>query len=344
MECRSLGWKTSFEIELVAPVGMSRADLACETALRLGGTVHRIFYPQAEPSLVPGVPVFETITQGFAVRDRIGNILARFVDDFTLRDDLDSEAPASDGWYRIGTDDIRLARLIARHSDPDAPLGTVLDPARQLFDGTISVQDGGMRRLDDSGGKPVALAAPLAGQRERACEIIAAPIEIGHVARLEALLFPAQELGFAAPREGAVHVHFDAGPLCDARILQRLMLLLETHRDDLRAACKTNPACRRLGPDTAEVLDVATADGFAELPWSEAAARLRAAKPTKFCDFNIRNLVQRPPDKHTVEMRILGPGLDAGEIVARARLFETLFRFAASRAPLAEAIGLHLSP
>lgn len=340
MSSQALGWKIGVEVELVAPAGLSRADLARETAGRLAGVARRIFHPQAEPGAAPGVPVFETLTHGFAVSDDRGFQVARFVDDFTLRDDLDPAAPAKPGWFRIATDDARIARLMTRHCDPDAPLETVLEPACALFGGRIDTGEGGMRRLDDPHGAPVALAAPQTGERERACEIITAPLDDDHLHRLDTLLAPARALGFLAPREGAVHLHFDAAPLCDARILQRLLRVLEEHRAALRAVCGANPRCRRLGPDTAEVLETAFAEGFAGLSWPDAVRALKRAEPTKYCDFNIRNLVNAPPGKHTLEIRILGPGLDAALIVERAALFEALLRLAAGDAPLAGAARL----
>jgi hypothetical protein len=329
-----LTWKTGFEVELLAPPGLTRADLAVEAARRAGGSVHRFFHPQAEPSAVPGVPVFETLTRGFAVADAAGARLAAYVDDFTLRADLDQSVAAAPGWYRIASDDARLARLIARNSDPGAPLERVLEPACALFGGAIRSQPGGMHRLDDANGVPVAMAAPQLGERERACEIITAPIGSDHEARLEALLAPARDLGFLLPAEGAVHVHFDGAALCDARVLQRLLRLLEANREALRAACDTNPRCRRLGPDSDAVLATVFSDDFASLAWPAARARLIEAAPTKFCDFNILNLARPPRDKHTLEIRILGPSLDAGWIVSRAAMFEAILRHALDHAPL----------
>jgi hypothetical protein len=329
-------WKSGFEIELVAPPGLSRADLADETARRIGGAMRPVFYPQAEPSVVPGVPVFETLTRGFAVEDGAGRPVARYVDDFTLRADLKGDVPAAPGWYRVASDDARLSRLIALHSDPQAPLETVLEPARALFGGTVSVQLGGMRRLDDANGVPVAMAAPQPGERQRACEIITAPIELDRRGRLEELLAPARALGFMLPVEGAVHVHFDGARLCDARVLQRLLRIFETHRATLRKLCDTNPNCRRLGPDTPAVLDAVFAEDFAALDWPAARRRLLDGGPIKFCDFNISNLVKFAPGKHTLEIRILGPSLDADEIAHRADAFEAILEHACGSAPVGQ--------
>src|SRR5688572_31097924 len=97
-----------FEIELLAPVGRSRKDLAVALAEDVGGEIRRCFYPQSEPSLVPNTPVFHNLVLGYDAYDREGRRYARCVDDLTLQADLDRNAAAKDGWYRIVSDDSRL--------------------------------------------------------------------------------------------------------------------------------------------------------------------------------------------------------------------------------------------
>lgn len=322
----AIGWKLGVETELLAPRGLTRQDLADRLARDCGGTVRRIFHAQAEPSLVPGAPIFETLMLGFAVTDAQGRPLAKLIDDLTLQDDFDRKAAPAPGWYRIASDDVRLLRLIERHCDPQAPIETVLDPARDLFGGTVETKPGGIRRLSDPEGAPICLAAPLPGERGRACEIVTAPMEDDQFARLDALLAPARELGFLLPAEGAVHIHFDGAPLCNARVLQRLVRFLEAERAALRGFARTNPCCRRLGAYAPEVLDVLFAADFADLDWAEARGRLAAAKPTKYCDFNLLNLVTGRADKHTFEVRILGPSLSTEEIIAWAARFADILK------------------
>lgn len=121
------------EIELLAPPGRSRHDLALAIATHRGGKIRRIFYPQSEPSKVPGTPVFENLTLGFVVEDAAGNPIAQCVDDLTLQADLNQQCPSRPGWYRIVSDDPRLLRLCTRHADPNAPLRSVLQPMADLF-------------------------------------------------------------------------------------------------------------------------------------------------------------------------------------------------------------------
>lgn len=332
----AIGWKCGFEIELLAPAGLTRADLAAAYAASIGSTSRRLFYPQAEPRVGSEGAAFETLTLGYAVPATGLGGGARFVDDLTIRADLDRNAPAVPGWYRIAVDDIRLARLLDRRCDPAASLADVLLPAAAIFGGTTDVNAAGMVRLADSAGATVAIAAPLRGGRERPCEIITDPIERDHQATLERVLAPARALGFGVPVEGAVHVHFDGAPLCDARVLQRLVRLFETHRAALRNLSHTNPNCRRLGPYAASVLEVVFAGDFAALDWAAARERLLAAGLTKYCDFNLVNLISGDARKHTLEVRILGPSLDAAQITRQAATCERLLLLALSERPLDE--------
>lgn len=129
----ALNWKVGFELELMAPPGASRRDIAERVAARVGGAATRIFHPESEHSKVPGTPVFENLTLGYRVTDAEGNWVASFVDDLTLQADFHKEAKPRPGWYRIVSDDARFLRLIERQCDPEAPLESVLDPIAELF-------------------------------------------------------------------------------------------------------------------------------------------------------------------------------------------------------------------
>ena len=126
-------WKTGLEIELLAPAGRSRANLAEAIAERLGGKTTRIFYPQSEFSRLDNAPVFENLTLGYDVLGREGELIARCVDDLTIVDDLAAAAAPKPGWYRIVSDDRRWINLAARLCDPSEPAETVLDPLARLF-------------------------------------------------------------------------------------------------------------------------------------------------------------------------------------------------------------------
>lgn len=334
----ALNWKIGFEIELLAPTGVSRRDLAEAVARREGGTVRRFFHPQSEPSAVPGQPVFENLTLGFELIDAEGRRRAAFVDDLTLQADLDKRKPPVSGWYRVVADDARLLRLAMRHCDAEAAGDVALDPLAELFGTTPQRHPSGMVRIVDAHGASVAICAPLPGERERPCEIVTAPIEKGHERALDALLGEAKRLRFGLPAEGATHLHFDASPLCSAPVIASLLRVFGAHREALRALVGVNPNCVRLGPWPEELIRLVEDDGFARMGWEEARAALAALPLTKYCDFNLVNIANASDAKHTFEVRILPATLDAGLVVAWARLFEGLLDWCrtnpgATRAP-----------
>tara|TARA_R110002051_G_scaffold82942_3_gene147379 strand:- start:481 stop:1653 length:1173 start_codon:yes stop_codon:yes gene_type:complete len=319
-----LTWKMGFEIELMAPPGLTRADLAQAVAARGGGTVRRFFHPQSEPSKVPGSPVFENLTPGFEAVDAGGQRLAAFVDDLTLQAGLDRTRPPLDGWHRIVTDDGRLLRLVIRHCDPTADADTVLEPLAALFGSAVQRHDAGMARVEDDRGVSVALCAPLPGERERPCEIVTAPITSGHRRLLRDLLAQARDLGFTLPAEGATHIHFDAEALCDAATLARLVTVLHRHGPGLRRLVGTNPACIRLGAWPDDLMRLVADPGFLAMDWPMARAALAELSLIKYCDFNLSNLIAGTKDKHTFEVRILPATLEAEAVIAAAALFQAI--------------------
>ena len=311
--------RIGFEIELMAPAGVSRRTLAMDLAGRCGGSVRPVWHHDSEPSLVPGLGRFLHLTQGFEVRRPSGAPLCTLVDDVTLLHGLDPRAPAIPGWFRILTDDTRLLHLLAAQSDPGAALAQVLEPAARLW-GTPVQRHGDVFRLDDPAGATVALAAPAGGERDRPCEIVTPPLAADHHAALAELLDSASGLGFTVPREAAVHLHVDGGPFREPPALANLVRLFAWYREPLRQLLATNPACRRLAPlpeplvtavqgsPTAEQLRKAAADGGL----------------TKFFDVNLTQLLTDSPVRDTVEIRILPGSIDPDEIVERAALVELL--------------------
>lgn len=326
-----LAWKIGFELELMAPRGSSRAALAARVADESGGRVRRFFHPQSEPSKAPGLPIFENLTLGYEAVDAAGRPLARFVDDLTLQDGLDRRAPPRAGWYRIVSDDPRLLRLIVRHCDAAAAIETVLDPVASLFGVRVKPAAGGMVRVEDEAGASVAIAAPLPGERERPCEIVTPPFEEGHAARLGALLDAAAAAGFTVPAESATHLHFDAGALRSARAVANLVTVLTRHGEALKAHFRSNPRCVRLGPWPAALPALVRTRTFREMPWPAARAALAQLPLTKYCDFNLVNLVTENPVKHTFEVRILPGGLAVAPIIAAASFFAALLRWCVTR-------------
>jgi hypothetical protein len=321
-----LTWKIGVEVELVAPRGASRRDLAEALARSRGASVRPFFHPQSELSLVPDLPVFENLTLGFEVIDDQGLPAARYVDDLTLQDDLEPTAAPKPGWYRVVSDDTRFLALVRRLGRAD---GTPLDavaPVARLFGTEPEVFDDGTIRVTDDTLAPIVIAMALPGERERPCEIVTAPLTKDHGKELERLLGPAREHGFRIARESATHVHFDGAPLCSPRVFRALVLTLEHWGPMLKALVSTNPACRRLGAWPEALLASVEAPDFVALPWSEARARLSEVGLTKYCDFNLRNLVHDITGKHTFEVRVLPGMIETETILEHAALFEGILR------------------
>lgn len=321
-------WKKGFEIELLAPRGLTRRDLAARIAGRVGGRVEPCFYPQSEPSLVPDLPVFENLILGFEVLDQRDERIALLVDDLTIRADLDREAAPKPGWLRILSDEARLLSLVQQNCSAQAPFDQVLAPLAALFGTEVEQPDPQVCKVNDASGRSIAMATTLPGERERPCEIITAPIQSDATAVLEALMADAQALGFTVPVEAALHVHFDGAALCSAPVLSRLLIALHTYRDQLRDRVKTNPACVRLGATHPDIITLVGSDAFRSADWPQARALLTKLKPTKYCDFNIANLVYGLKQKHTFEVRIFPGTMNPQEMVANAALFERILRWA----------------
>ncbi|MCY0147060.1 amidoligase family protein [Hoeflea sp. G2-23] len=324
----AIHWKVGYEVELLAPQGASRKDLALRLAERAGGgTVAPVFVPQAELVHTDSIQVFENLTLGYDAFDASGSLIARCADDMTLQADLDRSAPPKPGWYRIVGDDARILRLIKRHSDPNASLDTVLLPSAALFGVDLQQFDNGMVRLAD-GHASIAMATHLPGERERPCEIITPPISSDHHERLAALLGPAADMGFTIPAEAALHVHFDAAPLCSTASFARLVLIFDRFGDQLKALLGTNPHCTRLGKWPAELMDLIETPEFASLSWDDARLQLGQLKLTKYVDFNIINMVHATDKKHTFEVRILPVEFDVGNVIRSTALLEGLLHAA----------------
>lgn len=329
-----LNWKIGCEIELLAPKGLSRKDLADSIAQANNGIVRRIFYPQSELSLVPGKPLFHNLTLGFEVIDRQGNLIAKCVDDLTLQDDLNKSQLSKPGWYRIVSDDTRFLQLIATQANAEQSKAEVLNPIADLFGTHAESGAEGMIRVADNTGNPIAIAAPLPGERERPCELISPPIDTNHLEKLEVLLRTARILGFTVPQEGATHIHFDGLPLCSANVFANLVNVFHAHGDNLKRLVGTNSKCRRLGNWDIGLLKLVNEPGFRELPWGEAASRVIKLELTKYCDFNLKNLIHPIPDKLTFEARIFPVWLDSQPIVEAAALIEAIFRYAMSESQI----------
>lgn len=334
-----LGWRIGVEAELLAPVGSSRATLAERLAADVGGSVTRFFHAQTEPSLAPGVEVFDNLTLGFRVLDADGRWRASCVDDLTLQDDLDRSHPPQPGWFRLLSDDRRLLHLTIALGTAEGSLRDAMAPVAAAFGTAVEEFEGGMMRVCDVVGAPVLLGAPLPGERERPCELVTAPLDDEHGQRLDALLAPARALGFCVPRESATHIHFDASALRSAHAVRNLVRLWVRWGSTIKTLIGTNPACRQLGGWPPALMRCVESPGFARLPWPEAQAALAQVGLTKFCDLNLLHLASARPAKDTVEVRVLPGCIDTLPILMGAALFEALLRRAIAPTPVVPVVA-----
>lgn len=326
--------KVGLEIELMAPSGSSRQMLAEAIAAGCGGSVRRIFYPQSEPSQVPGRPILENLTLGFEVRDAQQQVVARCVDDLTLQADCDRTRSPQSGWYRIVGDDVRLLRIVSRLSDANLPLAEVLQPVAQTLGLDLQQGPEGMVKLADEVGPPIAIAAPLPGERERPCELITPPLTRDQLPQIEVYFQMARQLEFFAPVEGATHLHFDAAPLCSALVMRNLVNLFWAYGPTLKWLVGSNPWCQRLGLWPTELLALVQEPAWADLAWEQARDRLKTIPLTKYCDFNLKNLVYAPRHKHTFEIRILPVYLELPPLLAVIDLMADLLNRAIAPEPV----------
>lgn len=322
-----LNWKVGFEIELMAPLGSSRLDLAEHTAHRIDGQTICVFHSDSEPAMAPGTPVFENLTPGFRVEDTKGAWVASFVDDLTLQSDFNRTAKPKDGWYRIVSDDKRFLDLIERHCNAADPLETVLNPLAELFGTKVDLHDSAMVRVSDKRGGSIAVGATLPGERERPCEIVTAPLKKDHHKALAAILDDAKKLGFSLPRESATHIHFDAKPLRSATFIMNFVNIISLYGNDFRALVEANSECVRIGQWTPELSNMVSQDDFIGLSWEDTRVKLASLELTKYCDFNLVNLINQDTAKDTLEIRILPGMLDAQQIMRCAMLFESVIRY-----------------
>lgn len=326
--------RTGFEIELMAPPGVSRRTLATDLAGRCGGSVRSVWHHDSEPSLVPGLGRFLHLTQGFEVLRPDGSQLCTLVDDITLLAGLDAKAPPLPGWFRVLTDDSRLLRLIARHSDPGGTIETALDGVATLWGSDVQ-KHGTIYRLNDSADATIALASPMGGERERPCEIVTPPLASNHFEALEELLAPARELGFTVPFEAAVHLHVDGGPFREPHALANLVRLFAYWREPLRTVLRTNPGCRRLAPLPGPLVDaVQGIPGYGDLQAAATAGELN-----KYFDVNLTQLLTDTFVRDTVEIRILPGAISAGPILDQAALVELLLDRCVDPAPIPVSSG-----
>ncbi len=299
------------ELELLAPVGNNRDDLARALARDFGGALRFGTSYHGEGHLPDGHPDCR-LTPASRV-DVKGAWFASFVDDPTIRDDLLDPTPQR----RVArTDDVRLAAFIERSCWSASPR-KVFAALQKTFS-THETDEG----LYDPWGQPLVLWHHEPAERQRVCEVVLRPLstrERGPV--LKKVMARARSLGFTVPLEAAVHLHVDAAPFRSARALRRLV---SEWNDSWRARFEPNSRCRKLGPFTPTMQRVVNTS-VDDDDFQTIAVGLLLAGLHRSMDINLLGLLERAPKHPTVELRCLPGSLDAHATLERMALADAFF-------------------
>jgi hypothetical protein len=292
--------RVGLEVELLAPPGKTRVDLARALAKQAGGALRLAFKYHGQGELPDGRPDCHLTPAAKVVVK--GAWFASVVDDPTIVDDL----PPTTARMRIArTDDVRLAAWIERNCASWAPL-------KKTFQATEE-EDG----FVDPWGQPLVRWHEVSAERARVCEVVLRPLSPRELApTLRRVMKLADGLGFTVPVEAAIHAHFDAAPLRSTRLLRRLVLDWSKERPRMLRLLEPNPRCRKLGPFPADVVRVAQA-ATDDLPFETLAAGLLLGGLHRAVDLNLLGRVERYPKQPTIEVRCLPGSLDAEATLAR---------------------------
>ena len=121
------------------------------------------------------------------------------------------------------------------------------------------------------------------------------------------------------------------------------MRVLHIHGSGLRRLVGANANCTRLGDWPAALYELVQQDDFIDLSWPQVQTRLRALTLTKYCDFNLKNMIEGTPDKHTFEVRIFPVWLDALPVLEAAGLFEAILNWSIETGPARAEVPASLS-
>lgn len=319
--------RTGFELELLAPKGKTRKELADRLARTWGGSVrYGLKFLGAFDQRGADEPLCK-LNLAFRV-EKDGKQLVDIVDDCTIESELDREAKPIRGSFLLVTNDVRLGHWAEQVAWVDRlDVRAMLQPFFDTFFGDLGEPgEGGVRRdqraVFDRLGNTLAVLSPPERDRERVAEIVTRPLLAAEREEFLAdILDAARELEFFIPSEGALHVHYDAGPWRDTRRLAQLIDAFAAQRHRLRHAVQTNPACKRLGSYGDDVVGAAMeelsriANGNRATPFPEFAARILEAGTNKFVDLNIQGVVKKRPKQPTLEARFFPMAMEIDRIM-----------------------------
>lgn len=319
--------KTGFELELLAPRGKSRRDLAIALAKATGGEVRQGFKYQSEGPHRDGRPICD-LTPAWRI-EHDGDVLFTLVDDVTVRDGLDADADTPEGLFRLVLDDLRFALWAEPRcwAEDGAAPEVQLAPLLETFEARIGARgrDGAKvehhRVVATRWDHALCVLAAYEGERERVCEVVTRPL--GRDERedvIARILDCALAAGFVPPAEAALHVHLDNAPWMSSERLCQLIADSAAARSMLYEILKPNPRCRRLAAFAPDMVRLARTR--AALPFDELRKLLLDAGATKYVDINVLGVLKERPRHPTVEVRCLPMSLDVAEMFSNVAAVE----------------------
>ena len=318
--------KVGYELELLAPFGKNRRDLADHLVGSLGDSIQPIFHRESEywPGANDSKPYF-CLTKGFEIL-RAGQPTLKVINDMTIELGLDPNVPQQGDWYHILADDIRLIELIKKQCDPAQPTDKILEPIASLFG--LEVQHSQkVWAVIKPGMAPICGTHSYMTDRHRICEVVTSPIETNHHQALTTLLDSCKEFGCTLPVEAAFHMHFDGEAFSNSSSLLRFIRYCHVWGDVLKAIIPPNPNCKRLGGYSNSVIDYAFDLQNEQKTFDQVKMELKELKPVKYCDFNFNNILIGDPQKLTVEVRVIPMIMDSAALCAANDLYQGFIRF-----------------
>lgn len=300
--------RVGLEVELLAPPGKTRFDLARALAKLAGGALRLSFKYHGQGTLPDGRPDCQ-LSPAAKVLVR-GKWFASIVDDPTILDDL---APDAEAMRIARTDDVRLAAWVERNCEAASGVeGREWAALRKTFAATEDEEG-----FVDPWGLPLVRWHHVSAERARVCELVLRPLSQKELApTLRKVMKLARSLDFTVPSEGAIHAHFDAAPFRSTALLRKLVLSWSRDRARLLSWLQPNPRCRKLGPFPEDVVRVAEASSD-DMSFESIAAGMLLAGLHRAVDLNLLGLVERYPKQPTIELRCLPGSLDPEATLAR---------------------------
>lgn len=317
--------KVGYELELLAPIGLTRHSVAQAFAQKLQLQMKPCFHRESE--FWPGdqSTPFYCLTKGFELSNQ-DKWHFRFINDMTIRHSLDPAVQESPEWYHLLTDDIRFIDLINIHCHAGDHADQILKPIANLYKTDVHSENG-IYSVTGQKSKLICGAHTRMADRNRICEIVTAPITENHQDKLDEIVTLAASLGCVVPREGAFHIHFDGTAFANTATLLRFIRYCHVWSGVLKMLIPPNPYCTRLADYSPEILQYAFNTENEKKSFDQTVIELKSLAPTKYCDFNFTNILTGNPDKFTVEVRVIPMMLDAAALGGASDLYMSFMNF-----------------